>query len=333
MGHWTSMNISIVTGAFGLPSVSSFCGTPLKRLFPSVAPCSAPAQFWLPVGGKPAISLGETTALPPPLPPPLRTTPRTIATTMARTTTPPIASARGEAWRARAPPTPFERTGGGAATAACCLCCLALLPLGMRGKGSRNIGLPGRCQDQESDEKQKGGQGELRDREIAEGVPDDPVRAAAAAGDEARARFLDHPALDQDVVDRGAGSDDRERDQVARRPVVAARGNQEREDRERVHHHALEPAELAGDEAGDLRVEEAAAGRDRRDHEGSPQLVAPEQVADPVKRPADAHQREHADDDPEGDQHLSDDAEDGEEDHDVRRHPAAGYPSLRWALR
>src|SRR5690349_4999348 len=105
-----------------------------------------------------------------------------MAITMRRTTPPPIASARGDAWRARTPPTPFERTGGGVRTAAAaaCLCCLALLPLGMSGKGSRYLGLPGRGEDQESDEKKEGGEGELGDREIPEGVGRDPVRAAAA---------------------------------------------------------------------------------------------------------------------------------------------------------
>ena len=49
----------------------------------------------------------------------------------------------------------------------------------------------------------------------------------------------------------------------------------------------------------DLRVEEAAAGRDGRDDEGSPELVAPEQVPDRVERPPDADEREQADDDPE----------------------------------
>src|SRR5690349_20130973 len=147
------------------------------------------------------MSLEDTTPpllLPPPLP---RTTARTMAITMTRATPPPIASARGEAWRARAPPTPFERTGGGAVAAACCLCCLALLPLGMRGKGSRYLGLSGRGEDQESDEKKEGGEGELGDREVAEGVGRDPVRAAAAGcGERADLRLLDHIALDQDVV-------------------------------------------------------------------------------------------------------------------------------------
>src|SRR4051795_6273526 len=256
-----------------------------------------------------------------------------MATTMARTTPPPIASARGDAWRARAPPMPFERTGGGAVAAAACLCCLALLPLGMGGKGSRYIGFPRECEDQESDEKKEGGEGECRDREIAERVVRDPVGSAPTGRRKgARLRLLDHAALDQHVVDRGAGTDDRQRDEVARRPVVAARGDQEREDRERVHQDALEPAELTGDVAGDLRVEEAAAGRDRGDDEGSPELVAPEQAADRLERPPDADEREHADEQPEDDEHLSDDAEDGEDDDYVLRHPAAGYPSLRWAL-
>ena len=53
-----------------------------------------------------------------------------------------------------------------------------------------------------------------------------------------------------------------------------------------------------------------------------------------VERRPDADEREQADHDPEHDEHLSHDAEDGEGDHDrVVRHPAAGYPSPRWALR
>src|SRR3954463_640189 len=148
------MNISISTGDFGSPSVSPCCGMPLKRLFAAGAPGKAPAQLALPVVGKPSMSLEETIELPPPpLPPPLRTTPSTMAITMASATPPPIASARGDAWRARTPPTPFERTGGGAVAADACLCCLALLPLGMGGKGSRYIGFLGGREDQESDEK------------------------------------------------------------------------------------------------------------------------------------------------------------------------------------
>src|SRR3954451_24962777 len=323
------MNISISVFAFGLPRTSPFCGIPLKRLFAAGAPAIAPADVALPVKGRPAVSLSETTWLPPPPLPPLRTTPRTIAITAIRTTPPAIASARGEACRARAPPIPFERTGGGAAAAACCLCCLALLPLGMRGKGSRYLGLSGRGKDQESDEKKEGREGECRDREVPERVLDDPVGAAAASGYQAPLVLLDHTALDQHVVDRGAGSDDRKRDQIAGRSIVATRGDQEREDRERVHQDPLEPAELAGDEVRDLRVEETAAGRDGCDDEGTPQLVTPEQVPDRVERPPDADQREHADDDPQSDKHLPSDAEHGEKNHDVLRHPAAGYPAAR----
>src|SRR5215471_21516619 len=102
----------------------------------------------------------DVTTPEPPLPPrPLRTTPSTTAITIARTTPPAIARARGDAWRARVPPTPLERTGGGAVAAAACLCCLALLPLGMGGKGSRCIGFAGGCKDQESDEEKEGGEG------------------------------------------------------------------------------------------------------------------------------------------------------------------------------
>src|SRR5437899_508189 len=121
-----------------------------------------------------------------------------MAIAAIRTTPPAIASARGDAWRGRIPPAPFERTGGGAvAAAACCLCCLALLPLGMRGKGSRYIGFLGGGEDQESDEKEECREGEGRDREIAEVVVGDPVDAAASGrGDGARAWFGDRAVLD-----------------------------------------------------------------------------------------------------------------------------------------
>src|SRR5215510_2575980 len=120
---------------------------PLKWLFASGAPGRACAELWLPVAGNPAMSADVTTPLPLLLPPLLRTTPSTTAITITRTTPPAIASARGEAWRARVPPTPLERTGGGAVAAAACLCCLALLPLGMGRKGSRYVGFPGGCED------------------------------------------------------------------------------------------------------------------------------------------------------------------------------------------
>src|SRR4029078_13545581 len=114
-----------------------------------------------------------------------------MAITMARTTPPAIASARGEAWRARTPPTPFERTGCATPAAAACLCCLALLPLGMSGKGSRYLGLLGRGEDQESDEEQERGEGQSRDRQVAERVVHDPVGAAPAGRREgARLRLL-----------------------------------------------------------------------------------------------------------------------------------------------
>src|SRR5215475_4345356 len=152
---------------------------PLKSAFASGAPWSATDEVALPVAGRPCRSDFVTVFEPPPLPPLLRTTPSTIAITASRTTPPAIASARGEAWRARAPPTPFERTGGGATAAAACLCCLALLPLGMRGKSSGHFGHLGGRQDQESNEKQEGGESERRDGEVAERMVDDPVRAAA----------------------------------------------------------------------------------------------------------------------------------------------------------
>src|SRR5690242_8544167 len=104
---------------------------------------------------------------------------------------PPIASARGDAWRGRTPPTPFERTGGGVRTAAAAAwrCCLALLPLGMRRKGSGCLGFHGfACgrEDQESDKKEEGGQGERLDLEVAERCVDaregEPVDGASSRG-------------------------------------------------------------------------------------------------------------------------------------------------------
>src|SRR5947208_932263 len=99
------MNSVSVAGAFGEPSITPDCGIPLKRLPTSVDPGRAPGQFARPTVGK--LDAGVF------LLPPVSTTTRTTTTTMAATTPPAIASARGEAWRARAAPMPFERTGGG----------------------------------------------------------------------------------------------------------------------------------------------------------------------------------------------------------------------------
>src|SRR5690242_8188658 len=196
------MNICICTLAFGLPRVRPVCGMPLKRSFASAAPWSALGDVALPVVPSPCMSFAETIPEPPPPPPPLvSATPRTIAITMARTMPPPIASATGDACRVRAPPAPFERTGGGAAAAAR-LCSLALFPLGMGRKGSRflfRLVLTGRREDQESDEEQEAGEREGGDREIAEAFLGEPVGGAARSGHRARVRLLDHVALDQHV--------------------------------------------------------------------------------------------------------------------------------------
>src|SRR5579859_717454 len=196
------MNICISTGALGLPSTSLFCGMPLKRLFAAHAPSSAPAQVQLPVEGSPLVALFE-------LPPLARTIASTIAITMTSTAPPPIASARGDAWRG--PDPPLERTGGGVRVAASRRCCLARLPLGIGRKGSRVLGrLQGR-HDQESDEQQEARERERLDLQVAERLGLDPVEAAAGSGrgDLARVRLLDGPVADEYVVDRGAGADDR----------------------------------------------------------------------------------------------------------------------------
>src|ERR1700751_2486806 len=336
------MNISISTGAVGLPSTRPVCGMPLKSAFASAAPSSWPDQFALPTFGRPLMSLAETTLPPPRLPPPpllLRTTPSTIAMTATSTTPPTIASARGEAWRARVPPAPFERTGGGAATAASLRCCLALLPLGMSGKGSRLLGCSGGRKDQESDEKQEAGERKRRDRDVAELV--DPLRGTPARRrHDASVRLVDHAVLDQQVVDRDAGADDRQREEVARGPVVPLPGHEQEEDRERVHADPLEPAQLTRREARDRGKEEAAAGRDRGDDEPRPELVAPEPASQRGERGAHADQRQQPDKQEQDDDHLTDDSGPRERLDRVvdrrrdqgDRHPAAGYPARQSAV-
>ena len=75
-----------------------------------------------------------------------------------------------------------------------------------------------------------------------------------------------------------------------------------------------------GHVAGDLREEQASSGRDRRDDERAPELVAPERLAQPLERPADAEEREHADHEQDHGEHLADDAEHGEHDDERVRH-------------
>ena len=176
------MNIGIVDRRLRVAEHMIVLRDALEEAFASDAPAKEPAQLWLPFAGRSFESLELTTPPPPPPLPPLRTTPSTMAITMARTT-PPAMRERARRCLARADSAaPFERTGGGAVAAAACLCCLALLPLGMSGKGSRYLGVPGGGEDQESDEKKEGGEGERRDGEVAERVQGDPVGGAAAAG-------------------------------------------------------------------------------------------------------------------------------------------------------
>src|SRR5581483_1675983 len=118
-----------VTGADGQPSVVPFCGMPLNSAATSDDPGSALAR--LPTA---AAFFGR----PLPLLPPARTIARTTITATTATTPPPIASARGEAWRALA--LPFDLTGGGGAVRRCCL---LFLPLGTGGKGSWLVSGPG----------------------------------------------------------------------------------------------------------------------------------------------------------------------------------------------
>src|SRR4051794_38275123 len=150
-------------------------------------------------------------------------------------------STRGDACRPRG--VPFERTGGAAAAAAR-LRSLLRLPLAMRGQGSRAAVVPRGRERQESGEKNEPGEGEGRDRHPPELV--EPFgRAPAGRGGEACCGLLDDAVLDEQVVHRHARAYDRKHQQIADHAVVASDGREEREDRERVHADALEPAELA----------------------------------------------------------------------------------------
>jgi hypothetical protein len=122
------------------------------------------------------------------------------------------------------------------------------------------------------------------------------------------------------VVDGHARPDDRKRQQVAGRPVVVVDGHQERQDRKRVHADALVPAKFTRDEVRDLGEEEAAPRRDRGDHEREPELVALHRAAHASKRPADAEERQHRDEQERGGDHLPGHAERRQEDDHVVGH-------------
>ncbi len=62
----------------------------------------------------------------------------------------------------------------------------------------------------------------------------------------------------------------------------------------------------------DLGEEEAAAGRDRRDDERGPELVAPEEPPDRLERAAHPGEGGYPNEDQHGADHLADDAEHGE---------------------
>ena len=93
---------------------------------------------------------------------------------------------------------------------------------------------------------------------------------------------------------------------------------EEQEERQRVHADALEPAQVARDEAGDLGEEEAAAGAERGDDERGPELVAPERGPDGTERCAEPDEGEEADQRERGGDRLSGDGENREGD-DRRR--------------
>ena len=115
-------------------------------------------------------------------------------------------------------------------------------------------------------------------------------------------------------------ADDRERQHVAGRPAVVRERHERHDDRERVHEDALEPAQLAGDEVGDLGEEQAAEGRHRGDDEREPQLVAPHEVAREPQRPADPERGEQRGDEQRHGGDLTHDSERGEGDRHRVRH-------------
>src|SRR5579859_6902082 len=269
IGHWRSMYSRSVTGALGWPSTNLFCGIPFNSVATAGAPGYAKPPVELPVAGMPLARLIFAVS------PRSFELPLPLLSTMARTITPPaMARVRGDACRAPSPGPPLERTGGGAA--ACRRCCFALFPLGIGGKRSHVVAGPCARKDQESDEKKEGGEGERLDLEVSEVLANEPVQhTAARRRDETARRLGDRLVADEHVVDRDAGAHDRQREQVPRRSVVSPDRHEQEDDRERVHADPLEPAELARDEARNLRVEKAAACGDRGDDERRPELVAP----------------------------------------------------------
>jgi hypothetical protein len=122
------------------------------------------------------------------------------------------------------------------------------------------------------------------------------------------------------VIDRDAGADDRQRQQVTRGARVVEEGREQRRDRERIHADSLVPTELARDEVRDLREEETAAGGDCRDDERKPQLVAFDAPPQHPQRATDADEGEDPDKQEPGGENLSDDAEHRESDDDVVGH-------------
>ena len=187
-GHWRSMNIVHRDRRLRVAERRGpFCGMPLKRLCD--LGCARAAR--LPSSrfrrGQ-AMSLGDDPE--PPLPPPLlRTTARTMAIddrrgrrrrrSRVRAATPGARERRRRPSSARAAAPPPPR---------CCLCCLALLPLGIGGKGSRvPRTLRSTARTKNPMRRRKAGEGERRDRDVAEQSLIQLIAAAAGHGSSTRA--------------------------------------------------------------------------------------------------------------------------------------------------
>src|SRR5919201_3586388 len=264
-GHWRSMYSTIVAGALALPSTFPCCGMSANWRVTKLAS-------------------GRTVAVVEPEPelPPAKTTISAIATASPAR---PASAPNSTAGDARRPSV--LRTGGRATWAwrwrRACLP-LVIGPLTVATGGRWTGG-----QQEEGEAEREAGEREHRDGHVAELF--DPLGGAAPwRRDQARPGLLDDAVLDEQVVDRDAGADERQRQQVAGGPALVRQRRQQRHDRERVHADALEPAELARDEARDLREEEAAAGRDRRDEEHQPEIVALDRPTQRVARAAQAGQ-------------------------------------------
>jgi hypothetical protein len=102
--------------------------------------------------------------------------------------------------------------------------------------------------------------------------------------------------------------------------MVVRQRHQEGRDRKGVHADPLEPAELARHEVGDLREEQASAGRDCGDEKGQPELVAPDRSLHDAKRATKPGKPQEPEQNQDPNNHLSDNTQRRQGDDHVVRH-------------